>query len=107
MFIRWPEAIPLVDAHTMHAFPFNWIARFGVPKELTSDRGSQFTSELWTVCLKYTAFVSTTQLRTNLSLMELWNVNGFSQLPLVLPGVRTMPEEDLAVPQLRLYMKFN
>ena len=49
-FTRWPEAIPLVDAQTTtcaKALALHWIARFGVPAELTSDRGSQFTSELW------------------------------------------------------------
>ena len=49
-FTRWPEAIPLVDAQTTtcaRALAFHWIARFGVPTDLTSDRGSQFTSELW------------------------------------------------------------
>ena len=51
-FTRWPEAIPLVDAHTItcaKAFAFQCIARFGVPVDLTSDRGSQFTSELWAI----------------------------------------------------------
>ena len=50
-FTRWPEAIPLVDAQTTtcaKALALHWIARFGVPAELNSDRGSQFTSELWT-----------------------------------------------------------
>ena len=49
-FTRWPEAIPLVDAQTTtcaKALALHWIARFGVPAELTSDRGSQFTSEFW------------------------------------------------------------
>ena len=49
-FTRWPEAIPLVDAQTTtcaKALALHWIARLGVPAELTSDRGSQFTSELW------------------------------------------------------------
>ena len=41
-FTRWPEAIPLVDAQTItcaKALALHWIARFGVPAELTSDRG--------------------------------------------------------------------
>ena len=49
-FTRWPEAIPLVDAQTTTcatALSLHWIARFGVPTDITSDRGSQFTSELW------------------------------------------------------------
>ena len=51
-FTRWAEAIPLVDAHTTtcaRAFAAHWVARFGVPSVMTSDRGLQFTSELWSV----------------------------------------------------------
>ena len=29
------------------AFIGTWVARFGTPSDLSSDRGSQFTSELW------------------------------------------------------------
>lgn len=50
-FTRWPEAIPLPDAHASTcatALIHHWIARFGVPEDITSDRGTQFTSTLWT-----------------------------------------------------------
>ena len=49
-FTRWPEAIPIPDIYTntiAKAFIEIWIARFGVPLSLTSDRGSQFESNLW------------------------------------------------------------
>ena len=49
-FTRWPEAIPLPDAHASTcaaAFVHHWIARFGVPEDIVSDRGRQFTSALW------------------------------------------------------------
>ena len=49
-FTRWPEAIPLSDtsaASVASAFLHHWVARFGVPATVTSDRGPQFTSELW------------------------------------------------------------
>ena len=49
-FTRWTEAIPMSDstASTCDRALFReWISRFGVPGELTSDRGPQFTSELW------------------------------------------------------------
>ena len=39
-FTRWPEAIPLVDSQTTtcaKALALHWIARFGVPAELTSE----------------------------------------------------------------------
>ena len=48
---RWPEAIPVKDisaATCADALIRGWIARFGVPNNLTSDRGAQFTSALWT-----------------------------------------------------------
>ena len=47
---RWPKAIPLTDTSTetvVHAFLKGWIARFGVPTTITSDRGGQFESNLW------------------------------------------------------------
>ena len=45
-----PEAIPLRGITTpecVHALITGWIARFGVPGDISSDRGSQFTSSLW------------------------------------------------------------
>ena len=50
-FTRWPEAILLVDVIALScalALITNWIARFGVPEHIFSDRGMQFTSDLWT-----------------------------------------------------------
>ena len=49
-FTRWPTAIPLKDTTTetvIDAITHGWIASFGVPKAITTDRGSQFTSALW------------------------------------------------------------
>ena len=50
-FTRWPEAIFIPDARTstcIKALIRHWIARFGIPNDITSDRGAQFTSCLWT-----------------------------------------------------------
>jgi len=47
---RWPEAVPLsstASSDVACAFIGTWVARFGTPSDLSSDRGSQFTSELW------------------------------------------------------------
>ena len=48
---RWPEAVAIKDATTdtvLQAFVSTWIARFEVPRTVTSDRGAQFTSKAWT-----------------------------------------------------------
>ena len=56
-FTRWPEAIPLVDIKAesvADAFFSGWIARFGTPVTITTDRGAQFESRLWdTLCNQF------------------------------------------------------
>jgi hypothetical protein len=47
---RWPEAAPLTSttaADCASALITTWITRFGVPDTITSDRGTQFTSSIW------------------------------------------------------------
>ena len=49
-FTRWPEAFPLtsITAQSVaEAFVNGWIARFGTPSTITTDRGRQFESGLW------------------------------------------------------------
>ena len=113
-FTRWPEAIPLVDAQTTtcaKALALHWIARFVVPAELTSDRGSQFTSELWATLsqLNGTRLHRTTayhpqsngiverfyrHLKSAL-MARLTGPDWIDELPWVLLGIRTVPKEDL------------
>jgi len=47
---RWPEAIPLSSTTASDcavALLHGWVSRFGVPEVMTSDRGPQFTSQVW------------------------------------------------------------
>ena len=47
---RWLEAIPLKEmsaATCSQVFFSHWVSRFGVPATVTSDRGTQFTSDTW------------------------------------------------------------
>ena len=49
-FNRWPEAMPIKDVETRtitRAYVQHWVSRFGVPSLMTSDRGPQFISDLW------------------------------------------------------------
>ena len=55
---RWLEAIPLslsstTSAEVTRAFITSWIARFGTPSDVTSNRSPQFTSELWTAVAEH------------------------------------------------------
>ena len=113
-FTRWPEAIPLRDTSTVtcaQALVTHWISRFGVPVHITSDRGAQFTSQLWSSVAQFlgTQLHHTTAyhpqsngiverfhrhlksaLRARLSGPS-WTMD----LPWVLLGIRTAPREDL------------
>ena len=55
-FSKWAEAIPLRN-HTAstvaRALMTHIISRFGCPKQLLSDRGSEFESELFTELMKW------------------------------------------------------
>ena len=47
---RWPEAAPIADRTTdtvLQAFLVHWVARFGIPDTVVTDRGAQFTSKTW------------------------------------------------------------
>ena len=56
-FTRWPEAIPINDIGSetvADAFFGRWVARFGTPATITTDRGAQFKSRLWdTLCNQF------------------------------------------------------
>ena len=56
-FTRWPEAIQIKDirAETVaDVFFGGWVARFGTPATITTDRGAQLESRLWdTLCNQF------------------------------------------------------
>ena len=113
-FSRWPEAIPLSDitsATCAQALVSHWIARFGVPIDLSSDRGAQFTSQLWTSIAQLLGIElhhTTAYHPQSNGLVErfhrhlkaalrarLTGPNWTAELPWVLLGIRTAPKDDL------------
>lgn len=113
-FTRWPEAIPLSDTSTAtcaRALITHWVARFGVPVDISSDRGAQFTSGLWASVTRLlgaklhhtTAYHPQANglverfhrhLKTALK-ARLTGPDWMDELPWVLLGIRTAPKEDL------------
>ncbi|GFS05908.1 cation-transporting ATPase [Elysia marginata] len=113
---RWPEAVPITNTSASvcaKALIRHWIARLGVPLDMTSDRGSQFTSALWTEMANQLGIqlhrTSAYHPQSN-GLVErfhrtlkaalktkLKGPNWADELPWVLLGLRTVPKEDLQV----------
>ncbi|XP_063370343.1 uncharacterized protein LOC134658621 [Cydia amplana] len=112
-FTRWPEAYPLQDitADTCAAaFVGGWIARFGCPERITTDRGRQFESQLFK---KISALMGSTHLTTTAyhpaanglverlhrqlkaAIMCHATTQWTEALPLVLLGIRSAWKEDL------------
>ena len=113
---RWPEAVPLADSSAPScatAFLSAWVSRFGVPEHITSDRGSSFTSLLWTSLNKLLGSTNhhTTAYNPEANGMverlhrtlkaaliaRCTDSSWFHQLPWVLLGLRTTPKEGLDV----------
>ena len=112
-FTRWPEAIPLSSTtaeDVAKAFLANWVARFGCPAIITTDRGPQFSSQLFVHLTKLlnSKFIQTTpyhpqsngmierfhrHLKTSLRCSD--RGSWLDSLPLTLLGIRTSLKEDL------------
>lgn len=113
-FTRWPEAYPIKDmlaATVARKFVAEYVSRFGVPDELTTDRGRQFESELFR---ELTSLLGVKRIRTSAyhpranGLVERFHrtlktslkaypnpANWTIYLPLTLLGLRTAVKEDL------------
>lgn len=112
-YTRWPEAFPLTDmrAETVaNALYSGWISRFGVPAHITTDRGTQFRSELFRALTKNfgirVSHCNAYHPQSN-GIIERWHrslkqairchtsVHWTQALPSVLLGLRTTFKKDL------------
>lgn len=111
---RWLEAIPLKDisAETVcKTFYEQWVSRYGVPLRITSDRGAQFTSQLFNeLCsLLGSSHITTTAYnpkanglleRCHRRLKEALKAHGKNwvrNLPTVLLGLRASPRDQSGI----------
>ena len=112
-FTRWPEAIPLPDCRTptvASAFLMHWIARFGVPSTITTDRGAQFESALWSELQRFlgcqrtrttsyhpacNGMVERFHRQLKASLRAHQATSWTDSLPLVLLGIRATIKKDV------------
>ena len=113
---RWFEVAPLQSVTSelvLDAFVTTWVARYGVPAKITTDRGAQFTAGLWTTwCQQQNVrHITTTafhpqangmierfhrQLKDALRARETGDA-WYPHLPWVLLGLRAAPKDECGV----------
>jgi hypothetical protein len=118
---RWPEAVPLTSItaeRCADAFVEGWVARFGVPYTVTTNRGTQFSSATW-ACLARTLEFHHIMMsayhpqangmveRLHRQVKEALRARGCGtasadHLPWVLLGIRAAPKEDSNVSPARM-----
>jgi hypothetical protein len=72
---RWAEALPLLAvtaADCAAAFVSGWVARYGIPAVVTSDRGVQYTSSFWAAVMSRLGIKQNSPLHSTLSLIGRW-----------------------------------
>ncbi|GBM82499.1 Transposon Ty3-G Gag-Pol polyprotein [Araneus ventricosus] len=121
-FSRWPEAMPLTDirAETVsQALYSGWISRFRVPQRISTDRGAQFTSDVFHslaktfgIRLSHTAAyhpqangaIERWHRTLKAAIMCHTSVHWVSALPAVLLGLRTSSKKISSAPLLKWCM---
>ncbi|XP_039429735.1 uncharacterized protein LOC120413094 [Culex pipiens pallens] len=112
-FTRWPEAVPLADmtAETVaRAICSSWIARFGVPEQITMDQVRQFESQLFRELAMLTGskhtrttayhpqangLVERFHRTLKAAIMAVDSAHWVDRLPIILLGLRSALREDL------------
>jgi len=114
-YSRWHEAIPLVSMtadNVVSAFLHRWVATFGAPETVTTDRGQQFESHLFK---RMCNFLGTQRIRTTAyhpaanGMVERFHrqlkaalmcqsnpTDWYDNLPIVLLGLRAAIKDELA-----------
>ena len=116
-FSRWPAAIPLTGITAKEcsdALIHGWIQFYGTPLSIVTDRGRQFTSNLWQeLCASLGATHDSTtayhpqangmverfhrQLKSSLMSLSQKNATWYADLPITLLGIRNAIKEDLGI----------
>ncbi|GBN03486.1 Gag-Pol polyprotein [Araneus ventricosus] len=119
-FTRWVDAVPMVDqaATTIaQAFLPEWVSRFGVPEVITTDRGTNFQSNLFHNLAnmlgsyknrstaynpKANGMIERVHRQLKAALMAHSTADWVGALPLVLLGIRSSIKLDIGASSVEL-----